>query len=114
MVLSLVPHHPVDMKPVDDPAHIDYIAFSAHKMYAPFGIGVLIAPKETFREGFSDIVGGGTVDLVTPEGSHMGSSLLKKKKQELQTFWSSGLSGKHKDIKKIGMKKISEYERRLN
>ncbi len=33
---QLVPHHPVDLKPVDHPEHIDYIAFSGHKMYAPF------------------------------------------------------------------------------
>ncbi len=52
---QLVPHHPVDLKPVDHPEHIDYIAFSGHKMYAPFGVGVLIGPKETFKKKESPI-----------------------------------------------------------
>ncbi|MEK9138704.1 MAG: aminotransferase class V-fold PLP-dependent enzyme, partial [Bacteroidota bacterium] len=40
---QLAPHRPVDMKSPDHPEHIDYLAFSAHKMYAPFGLGVLVA-----------------------------------------------------------------------
>jgi|WetSurMetagenome_2_1015567.scaffolds.fasta_scaffold00003_222 selenocysteine lyase/cysteine desulfurase len=38
---QLVAHRKVDMKK----CAIDYLAFSAHKMYAPFGTGVLIARK---------------------------------------------------------------------
>ena len=48
---QLVPHSPVDVKPDDHPEHIDYLVFSAHKMYAPFGTGVLIGPKRTFLTG---------------------------------------------------------------
>ncbi|MCD3328254.1 aminotransferase class V-fold PLP-dependent enzyme, partial [Clostridium botulinum D/C] len=33
---QLVPHSAVDMKPMDSDEHIDYLAFSAHKLYAPF------------------------------------------------------------------------------
>lgn len=38
---QLVPHQKVDMKGLD----IDYLAFSGHKVYAPFGAGVLLARK---------------------------------------------------------------------
>jgi selenocysteine lyase/cysteine desulfurase len=41
---QLVPHAAVDMRPSHSPEHIDFLAFSAHKMYAPFGTGVLIGP----------------------------------------------------------------------
>lgn len=34
------------MRLIDSPEHIDFIVFSAHKMYAPFVIGVLIGKKE--------------------------------------------------------------------
>ena len=62
---QLAPHCPIDMKPYDSPEHIDYLVFSAHKMYAPFGVGVLIGPKETFvgQEPFGK--GGGAVQLVS-------------------------------------------------
>ena len=38
---QLVAHRKVDMKEWG----IDYLAFSAHKLYAPFGAGVLLAVK---------------------------------------------------------------------
>lgn len=62
---QLAPHRPIDMLSDDDPRHIDFLAFSAHKMYAPFGTGVLIGPKEVFMKGAPDMVGGGTVEVVT-------------------------------------------------
>jgi selenocysteine lyase/cysteine desulfurase len=42
----------------------DFIAWSGHKMYAPFGSGVLIGPRRVFTEGDPFLVGGGAVDLV--------------------------------------------------
>lgn len=62
---QLITSRPVEMLGLDHPERIDYLAFSAHKMYAPFGAGVLLGPKETFMRGEPDTVGGGTVDLVT-------------------------------------------------
>ncbi len=62
---QLLPHYKVDMKKKNDPTHIDYLVFSAHKMYAPFGTGVLIGPKNTFKKGTPDYKGGGTVEVVT-------------------------------------------------
>ena len=64
---QLAPHRTVDMRPHDDPGHIDYLALSAHKMYAPFGTGALVGRKETFLRGDPDLVGGGTVSIVTRE-----------------------------------------------
>ena len=60
-----VPHMTVDMKPYNSPEHIDYLAFSAHKMYAPFGTGVLIGPQETFAKSVPVYQGGGAVGLVS-------------------------------------------------
>jgi selenocysteine lyase/cysteine desulfurase len=46
------------------PAEADFVAWSGHKMYAPFGAGVLIGPRRTFSEGDPFLAGGGAVDLV--------------------------------------------------
>ena len=46
------------------PQSADYLAWSGHKMYAPFGAGILIGPRATFAEGDPFLVGGGAVDLV--------------------------------------------------
>lgn len=62
-----VPHTPVDMKPYDSPEHIDYLVFSSHKMYAPFGAGVLIGPKEALEQAVPVYQGGGAVGLVSQQ-----------------------------------------------
>lgn len=54
---QLAPHAPL-------PAAADYVAWSGHKMYAPFGSGVLVGPRATFAEGDPFLAGGGAVDLV--------------------------------------------------
>ena len=46
------------------PASPDFIAWSGHKMYAPFGAGVLVGPLEVFAHGDPFLAGGGAVDLV--------------------------------------------------
>jgi len=46
------------------PRSADYLAWSGHKMYAPFGAGILIGPRATFSDGDPFLAGGGAVDLV--------------------------------------------------
>jgi selenocysteine lyase/cysteine desulfurase len=46
------------------PAGADFVAWSGHKMYAPFGAGVLIGPRTAFTHGDPFLAGGGAVDLV--------------------------------------------------
>jgi len=46
------------------PAEADYLAWSGHKMYAPFGAGILLGPATTFADGDPFLAGGGAVDLV--------------------------------------------------
>jgi len=62
---QLAPHRAVDMRSDEDPGHIDYLVLSAHKMYAPYGTGALVGRRDTFLRGDPDMVGGGTVDIVT-------------------------------------------------
>ena len=110
---QLVPHHPVDMKPIDHPEHIDYIAFSAHKMYAPFGTGVLIAPKDTFKNGISDHIGGGTVRLVTPKEVIWEDSPQKEEAGTPNLLGVVALVQSIDTLRKIDMEKVKNYEREL-
>ena len=50
------------MGKADSPFCIDFMVFSGHKMYAPFGAGVLVGPKDAFSKNDPDHVGGGTVN----------------------------------------------------
>jgi selenocysteine lyase/cysteine desulfurase len=54
---QLAPHRPL-------PAGADFLAWSGHKMYAPFGAGILLGPRRAFADGDPFLAGGGAVDLV--------------------------------------------------
>lgn len=43
---QLAPHHPVSVRELD----VDWVAFSGHKLYAPFGSGVLAGRFDWLRE----------------------------------------------------------------
>lgn len=110
---QLVPHVPVDMKPASSAEHIDYLVFSGHKMYAPFGIGVLIGPKDTFKNGEPDYKGGGTVELVTHEYISWNEPPSKEEAGTPNVMGVIALVSAIKTLKSIGMKNVDEYENNL-
>jgi cysteine desulfurase / selenocysteine lyase len=61
---QLAPHHRIDVRTADDPGHLDFVSFSGHKMYAPYGAGVLVAPRDFFS-GAPEVMGGGAISIVT-------------------------------------------------
>ena len=110
---QLAPHRKIDMLPVEDPAHIDFVTISAHKLYAPFGTGALIGLKETFEEGVPDLTGGGTVDIVTlddviftvpPERDEAGSP---------NTIGAVALAAAILQLESVGMDDVVEHEAQL-
>lgn len=52
---QLAPHHPVDVAELD----VDWVAFSGHKLYAPFGSGVLAGRADWLRAAEPYLAGGG-------------------------------------------------------
>jgi len=62
---QLIAHRRVDMRGGPGSEHFDYVAFSGHKMYAPYGGGVLIGRSWPFEQSLPDLPGGGTVDMIT-------------------------------------------------
>ncbi|MEV6649825.1 aminotransferase class V-fold PLP-dependent enzyme [Streptomyces sp. NPDC051219] len=52
---QLAPHHPVDIAELD----VDWVAFSGHKLYAPFGAGVLAGRADWLQEAEPYLAGGG-------------------------------------------------------
>ena len=110
---QLVPHAPVDMKPFYSPEHIDFLTFSAHKMYAPFGIGVLIGPKEFFRDGAPELRGGGTVKAVTHDFVCWADSPHKEEAGTPNLMGVVALSTAIDILNSIGMNSIETYERTL-
>jgi selenocysteine lyase/cysteine desulfurase len=108
-----VPHAPMDMRPAHSPEHIDFLVFSAHKMYAPFGTGVLIGPREVFDQGDPEYSGGGTVRMVTSDRVIWDASPHKEEAGTPNLMGVVALMAAIKTISIIGMKKVQAHEERL-
>ena len=63
---QLVPHRRMVMGKTGDDNAVDFLSYSAHKMYAPFGTGVLIARRDLLKaDQGPEYRGGGTIKVVT-------------------------------------------------
>jgi cysteine desulfurase/selenocysteine lyase len=110
---QLVPHSPVDIKPDGHPEHIDYLVFSAHKMYAPFGTGVLIGPKKTFLRGAPEYTGGGTVNIVTHQLVEWAGIPDREEAGSPNVVGAVALAAAVEYLERCGMDNIENYEKGL-
>ena len=107
---QLVPHHIVNMS---YPEPIDFLAFSGHKIYAPFGAGVLIAPRDIFIDKVPNEVGGGTIRLVSKKEVIWADLPYKEEAGTPNLFGAIALAKALETLSEIGMENIMEYERKL-
>lgn len=105
-----VPHLKVDVQDLD----VDFLAFSAHKMCGPTGVGVLYGKEKLLEEIKPIIFGGG----MNADFSHDGTRIYKTMPDRLEagTPNIAGVIGFGYIIKylmNIGFDKIHEYELEL-
>jgi selenocysteine lyase/cysteine desulfurase len=110
---QLAPHRTVDMGPLDDPAHLDYVTISAHKMYAPFGTGALIGRHETFEQGDPDLRGGGTVEIVTLDDVVWAEPPDREEAGSPNTIGAVALAAAIRQLSAIGMDNVAQHEAEL-
>ncbi len=90
-VAQLAPHHPL-------PADADFLVWSGHKMYAPFGAGVLIGPRrvlaETGREadGSPNVIGAVALQAAMDTLSGVGWPAITAHERHLATSMRRGLA----------------------
>lgn len=110
---QLAPHRVVDMRPVQDPSHLDYVAISAHKMYAPFGTGALIGLRQTFEKGDPDLRGGGTVEIVTLDDVVWAEPPDRDEAGSPNTIGAIALGAAVTQLSAIGMAAVARHESEL-
>ena len=105
-----VPHMKVDVQDLD----IDFLAFSAHKMCGPTGVGVLYGKEKFLNETKPIIFGGGMNADFNPNGERIYKTLPDR--LEAGTPNIAGVIGFGYVIKylmDIGMENIQKYELEL-
>lgn len=110
---QLAPHRAVDMRPDDDPGHLDFVALSAHKMYAPYGTGALVGPMSLFSQGAPDMVGGGTVDIVTVDDVHWANPPDRDEAGSPNVVGAVALAQAILSLQEIGMDALAKHEAEL-
>lgn len=110
---QLAPHRPIDMRPLDDPEAIDFLTISAHKLYAPFGTGVLIGPRDIFLQGPPEYRGGGTVDIVTLDDVTWAGLPDREEAGSPNVVGGVALAASLQALTEVGMQAIAEHEAEL-
>ncbi len=110
---QLAPHRKIDMLPLDDPRHLDFITLSAHKMYAPFGSGALIGRRDVFEDGDPDMVGGGTVEIVTLDHVVWAGPPDREEAGSPNTVGAIALAAAIRQLEDIGMDVVADHEAAL-
>ncbi|NLA37229.1 MAG: aminotransferase class V-fold PLP-dependent enzyme [Actinobacteria bacterium] len=101
---QLAPHRPMHT------LRADLIAWSGHKMYAPFGTGVLIGPKDIFAEGAPFIVGGGAVNLVDLDGAMWTDAPDREEAGSPNVIGAVALAAAYDTFDEIGWQTIVDHE----
>src|SRR6266851_1418900 len=102
---QLAPHRPM-------PAEADFVSWSGHKMYAPFGAGVLVGPRIAFAEGDPFLAGGGAVDLVDLEEVVWTEPPEREEAGSPNVVGAVALGAAVDELERLGWDAIVDHERR--
>ncbi len=112
-IAQLAPHRAVTMGSLADPDHFDYVALSAHKLYAPFGAGALIGRRDTFAQGDPDQRGGGTVEIVTEDGVWWSGPPDRDEAGSPNVVGAVALAAAINQLQAVGMENVAAHEAEL-
>ena len=107
---QLAPHRPLDMAATG----IDFLALSGHKLYAPFGAGVLVGDRDRLRMGQPLLHGGGAIELVTLEDLIWADVPERYEAGSPNVVGAVALGAACDALMEIGMQNVADHERTLS
>ncbi len=110
---QLAGHRTIDMGDAGDPRSIDFLSLSGYKLYAPYGIGALIGPKEFFRGGAPDLKGGGAIRFVSLEDVLWNDPPAREEAGSQNVFGAVALAAALRTLQAIGMDRVAAREEQL-
>lgn len=107
------PHRRIRMGEPGDPQAIDFLAFSAHKTYAPYGLGALIGPKEFFRQGAPDLEDGGGIQFVSLDDVFSGNPPACEEAGSPNVLGAIAFGAALHELEAIGFERLEAREQQL-
>ena len=106
---QLAPHRPIDVAAMD----VDCLALSGHKMYAPFGSGVLVARSSLLADAEPLLAGGGAVDFVTLDDVLWTALPDRLEAGSPNVLGAIALGAAATTLTSLGMERVAGHERAL-
>lgn len=110
---QLAPHRSIQMGKPGTDQHLDFVAISAHKMYAPYGTGALVGAKEFFNRYEPNYRGGGTIEMVTVGDVFWADAPERDEAGSPNVVGAVALAESILQLQKVGMDVIAHHEKEL-
>jgi len=110
---QLLAHAPIDVRPLGDPEHIDFLAGAGHKAYAPFGSAFLFGPPDVLDAAPPYVPGGGTVVYVTEDEAFFKRSPDRHEAGTPNIAGAVALAAALRFLEQAGMESVRAHERAL-
>ena len=105
---QLAPHRRIDMRNQG----IDALAFSAHKVYAPFGLGILALPQKILETSPVD-PGGGSIDMISETNVIWAPASIRHQTGTWNVTGIIAIAKSCKILLDAGWNKIVQHEKEL-
>jgi selenocysteine lyase/cysteine desulfurase len=106
---QLAPHRPINMAALG----ADYLALSGHKLYAPFGGGVLIGCTDWLDAAHPYLAGGGAVRRVTVEDTEWTVGAARHEAGTPNVVGAAALAAACRALIRVGMANVVAHEAAL-
>lgn len=106
---QLAPHRAIDMAATG----IDLLAFSGHKLYAPFGAGALVGDLQAIAGSAPFMRGGGAVKLVTVDQVIWETGPERHEAGSPNVVGAVALAAACRTLSALGLEEIARHERAL-
>jgi selenocysteine lyase/cysteine desulfurase len=106
---QLAAHRPIDIAAWD----VDYVAFSGHKVYAPYGAGVLVGPADWLDTARPHLAGGGAVRNVTVDDVEWATGPARHEAGTPAALGAVAIAAAVSALRATGWERIQAHEQQL-
>lgn len=106
---QLAPHRRISLSA----SGIDYVAFSGHKLYAPYGAGALVGRRDWLDAAPAYLAGGGAVREVTAEATAWAAAPARHEAGTPNVLGAAALARACDEIAGVGAEELAAHEAAL-
>lgn len=105
-----IQHHPIDMQGMG----IDFLVASGHKLYAPYGGGFVVGPKDFFDVFLPYQIGGGNLPYITADGTFLRYATQQAHDPGTpNAVGAIAMAAALKVLQELGLGEVEKYETKL-